>query len=56
MGWPVFVKPARAGSSVGVSRAEGPEGLAAALDTAFAQDRKVIIEEAIRGAGVSSSE
>ena len=33
LGWPVFVKPARAGSSVGVSRAEGPEGLAAALDT-----------------------
>ena len=52
LGWPVFVKPARAGSSVGVSRAEGPEGLAAALDTAFAQDRKVIIEEAIRGAEV----
>lgn len=52
LGWPVFVKPARAGSSVGVSRADGPEALSAALDTAFGEDRKVIIEETIRGAEV----
>jgi len=52
LGWPVFVKPARAGSSVGVSRAEGPGDLAAALDTAFREDRKVIVEECIRGAEV----
>lgn len=52
LGWPVFVKPARAGSSVGVSRAEDPAGLTAALDTAFREDRKVILEEAIRGAEV----
>ncbi len=52
LGWPVFVKPACAGSSVGVSRAEDPDGLAAALDTAFREDRKVIIEEAVRGAEV----
>lgn len=52
LGWPVFVKPARAGSSVGVSRAEGPEALSAALDTAFREDRKVLIEEAVQGAEV----
>lgn len=52
LGWPVFVKPARAGSSVGVSRAEGPEQLRDALDTAFREDRKVIIEEAVLGAEV----
>ena len=52
LGWPVFVKPACAGSSVGVSRAEDPDGLAAALDTAFREDRKVISEEAVRGAEV----
>lgn len=52
LGWPVFVKPARAGSSVGVSRVDGPDGLCKALDTAFLEDRKVIVEEAIRGAEV----
>lgn len=52
LGWPVFVKPARAGSSVGVSRVDGADGLGAALDAAFSEDRKVIIEEAIRGAEV----
>lgn len=52
LGWPVFVKPARAGSSVGVSRAEDPAALSAALDTAFAEDDKVLIEEAVRGAEV----
>ncbi len=52
LGWPVFVKPASDGSSVGVSRVEGPEGLPAALDEAFARGRKVIIEEAVKGAEV----
>ena len=52
LGWPVFVKPARAGSSVGVSRVEGPDSLSDALDIAFREDRKVIVEEAIRGAEV----
>ena len=52
LGWPVFVKPANAGSSVGVSRAEDPAALSDALDAAFALDRKVLIEEAVRGAEV----
>lgn len=49
LGWPVFVKPARAGSSVGVSRVEGPEGLAAAMDVACREDPKVLIEAAVAG-------
>ncbi len=44
---PVFVKPARAGSSVGVSKVKAGEDLIAALETAFEHDPKVVVEEAI---------
>jgi D-alanine-D-alanine ligase len=44
LGWPVFVKPARAGSSVGVTRADAPAELAAAMETGLAEDGKVLIE------------
>jgi D-alanine-D-alanine ligase len=47
LGWPLFVKPVNAGSSVGVSRVNGPEGLAPAVRAALAFDRKVLIERAI---------
>lgn len=43
-GWPVFVKPANMGSSVGVSKARRPAELAEALATAFRYDTKVLIE------------
>ena len=43
-GWPVFVKPANMGSSVGVSKARQPEELAAALANAFKYDTKLLIE------------
>ena len=43
-GWPVFVKPANMGSSVGVSKARGPAELAAALKAAFRYDTKLLIE------------
>ncbi|MBN9185521.1 D-alanine--D-alanine ligase family protein [Microbacterium sp.] len=46
---PWFVKPARAGSSVGVSKVHDESELAAALSTAFAEDDKVLIEEGLRG-------
>jgi len=46
LGWPVFVKPARAGSSMGVSRVDGPEGLAAAVALAASHDPKVVVEAA----------
>ncbi|MDN6667306.1 MAG: D-alanine--D-alanine ligase [Brevibacterium sp.] len=46
---PVFVKPARAGSSMGVSRVESAEGLDAALRSAFEHDSKVIVEPQVVG-------
>ncbi|WP_322412032.1 D-alanine--D-alanine ligase family protein [Microbacterium invictum] len=49
LGYPVFVKPARAGSSVGVSKVAGDAELASALQKAFAEDDKVLIEAAIVG-------
>ena len=49
LGYPLFVKPVRAGSSFGISRAAGPEQLAAAVKTAFAHDREILLEEAVPG-------
>ncbi|MEV8266296.1 D-alanine--D-alanine ligase family protein [Microbacterium sp. NPDC076911] len=49
LGEPTFVKPARAGSSVGVSKVHDPSELAGALSKAFAEDEKVLIESAIVG-------
>jgi D-alanine-D-alanine ligase len=47
LGFPVFVKPANAGSSVGVNKVEKPTQLALALQSAFAFDTKVLVEAAI---------
>lgn len=49
LGLPVFVKPARAGSSVGVSKVESADELDAALEVAFAEDDKVLIETGVAG-------
>lgn len=49
IGYPVFVKPLRAGSSFGVSRVENGSQLDAAMQQAFAFDSQVILEEAIPG-------
>ena len=49
LGYPMFVKPARAGSSVGVSKARNREELLAAAAIAFREDSKVLVEEAIDG-------
>jgi D-alanine-D-alanine ligase len=49
LGLPVFVKPARSGSSLGVSRVDDWADLPAAIATATAVDSKVLIEEAILG-------
>ena len=49
LGWPVFVKPASLGSSVGISRVAAADELAAALRLAFAHDEKVLVEAAIDG-------
>ena len=47
--YPLFVKPANAGSSVGISKVKRAEDLEKALDLAFAEDCKVLVEEAITG-------
>jgi D-alanine-D-alanine ligase len=46
---PVFVKPSRAGSSVGVSKVSEWSQLVAAMDVAFAEDDRVLVENAIVG-------
>jgi D-alanine-D-alanine ligase len=49
LGLPVFVKPARAGSSVGVTKVKSLDDLDAALEIAFAEDHTVLVEQAIAG-------
>jgi D-alanine-D-alanine ligase len=49
LGLPVFVKPARLGSSVGISRVDDPPELEGALRDAFAHDPHVIVEAAATG-------
>ena len=49
MGYPLFVKPVKAGSSYGVSRVERESELDKALSLAFAHDRRVLMEQAIPG-------
>lgn len=49
LGWPVFVKPARAGSSQGISKAHDPESLEAAIELAREHDPKVLVEAAVAG-------
>lgn len=49
LGAPVFVKPARAGSSVGVSKVTSAEQLDSAMRTALAEDDKVLIEKGMPG-------
>lgn len=45
LGYPVFVKPANLGSSVGISKATDKDSLVEAIELAFRYDTKVIIEE-----------
>lgn len=49
LGYPLFVKPVRSGSSFGVSRVERPEQLTPAVEEAFRHDREILLEEAIPG-------
>jgi D-alanine--(R)-lactate ligase len=50
--YPVFVKPARSGSSFGVSKVAGKEELSSAVEAARQFDSKVLIEEAVVGSEV----
>lgn len=47
--FPIFVKPANAGSSVGITKAHDNSELKKALEIAFKEDRKVVLEETLVG-------
>ena len=49
LSWPVFVKPARAGSSMGITKVSDPEALEAAIEAAREHDPKVVVEAAVFG-------
>lgn len=49
LSFPIFVKPANAGSSVGVGKATTETELADAIETAFQYDEKLVLEEGIDG-------
>jgi D-alanine-D-alanine ligase len=49
LGFPVFVKPARGGSSIGISKVHGVEGLEEAVEEARRHDPKVLVEVSAEG-------
>ena len=55
IGYPCFVKPANAGSSVGITKVKKRDEIAAAVELAIANDSKVVIEEGIDGAEVETA-
>ncbi|HEY7147115.1 MAG TPA: D-alanine--D-alanine ligase family protein [Streptosporangiaceae bacterium] len=55
LGWPVFVKPARGGSSIGTSRASDQAQLAGAIALARQYDPKVLVEAAFEGREIECS-
>ena len=54
--YPLFVKPANLGSSVGISKVHDRSELSAAMDLAAGFDRKVIVEQGVGGPGVKPRE
>ena len=55
LGLPLFIKPARQGSSVGVAKVNGSQEFERALADAFQHDRKLLAEEFIRGREIEYS-
>lgn len=49
LGYPMFVKPSNAGSSIGIGKAKNRDELMSAIDNAFKFDRRIIIEEFLSG-------
>ena len=49
LGFPVFVKPCRAGSSVGITKVRQPDALDEAIETARSHDPRVIVEALVEG-------
>jgi D-alanine-D-alanine ligase len=56
LAYPIFVKPANLGSSVGISKVHNRSELAPAMDLAASFDRKLIIEQGVGGPGVKPRE
>ena len=56
LAYPIFVKPANLGSSVGISKVKVRADLAAAMDIAASFDRKIVIEQGVGGPGVKPRE
>jgi D-alanine-D-alanine ligase len=56
LAYPVFVKPANLGSSVGISKVHNGRELAAAMDLAASFDRKLVIEQGVGGPGTKPRE
>jgi len=52
LGYPMFVKPANSGSSVGISKAANRKELLDALEEAFKHDSKAVVEKAMKGTEV----
>lgn len=50
LGFPVFVKPANAGSSVGITKVKSRDAFFDAMETAFREDKKVVVEESVENA------
>lgn len=55
IGYPCFVKPANAGSSIGVRKVKAPDALNDAVEAAFEHDRKVLVEAASDGREIEVS-
>jgi D-alanine-D-alanine ligase len=55
LGLPFFIKPANAGSSIGVSKVQTREDFDKAVEYAFSYDRKILIEEYIQGREIECS-
>jgi D-alanine-D-alanine ligase len=54
-GFPIVVKPARLGSSVGISIVRSPQDFERAIKLAFEHDEKILLEEYVRGVEVECS-
>ena len=52
LGFPIFIKPANAGSSVGITKAHNEEELKRGMQVAYAEDKKAVLEEFVEGAEV----
>ncbi|MFS0577152.1 D-alanine--D-alanine ligase [Sporosarcina sp. 179-K 3D1 HS] len=55
LSWPMFVKPANLGSSVGISKAEDRQGLMDAVELALKFDRKIIVEQGVSAREIEMS-